>query len=251
MDLTLAIILIGLLGGLSLFLAIRLYSLDAKNKTIISDLTAANEREENGLLLCYMLQTVLEMYIILLREEQQRFAHLQKAYDDFADRVAEATQQRRVRRGLTAILSLIPGANLIGVLGDVLDVFGETIEVEDVVGDVADLPNLKDLEIEDDPTQLFVSSVVAKKLLDVSGEQHVLKDPKALDQSTLKNLVDDTIKRVAEWIGPITVPQRKKIAANFTARLEGLLNISISYEHSEETGTLPQTRNPSGSEQKE
>lgn len=246
MDLTLAIVLIGLLVGLSLFLAIRLSSLNRKNKTVTSNLTAANARNENALWLCYLLQGVLQVCITVLHEEQRRFDRLQKTYDDFAARVSEATDQQRVRRSVTAVLGLIPGANLIGVLGDVLDVFGEAIDVADVVEAASDTPGLKGLEAEDDDlTLLFVSVEAARSLLGISGEQQVLKDIETLDPDTLKNFMDEAIKRVAESMRPLTVPERKKVITRIAAKFG---EFGLEYERSEETDILPQTGNTSGSD---
>ena len=235
MDLTLAIILIGSLGGLSLFLAIKLFTLNSKNK--------------NALWSCYLLQVVLQIYITVLHEEQQRFDRLQRAYDDFANRVAEATERRRVRIGLTALLNLIPGANLIGILGDVLDVFGETIDAADVVGDAADSPELKDLEVvHDELKPLYVSPEKARDLLRVLGGGNVLKDPQALAPDTFEDFIGEVIKGVDELKRSVTVPQRKKIIIRIAAKFG---EFGIEFKHSKETVGAPQAGNPSDSREKE
>lgn len=288
MDLTLAIVLISLLAGLSLFLAIRLSSLNAKSKTFTSDLTAANERIEqlsddlkqsnaenerqsealdqatqrnaelsanlkqvaesnaNALWLCYLSQVALQMCITVIYDEQQRFDRLKEAYDEFTNRVSEATNERRIRRGITAVLGLIPGANLLAVLGDVLDVFGDAIDAVDVVEDAADVQEIGDLEPTDDNLMgLSVSPGTARHLLGVSAEPHLLRDLETLDQDSLRNYVARAIEHLSELMNSLTDAQRQqritRIAVNFG---------KFGIEYYRQTGPASQREEPSDSESK-
>ena len=175
-----------------------------------------------------------DIYCCPSNEERQRFDRLQNAYEDFANRVAEAAERRMARSGLKAVLSLIPGANLIGILGDLVDVFDDTIDVADAVGDAVDSPELKDLEIGvDDLTLLYVSPEKARNLLGVLGGWKVIADPKAFTPDAFEDFISEVIKRAHELTRDLTADQRKKIITRIAVKFGP--GFGVEYERSEET----------------
>ena len=219
-----------------------------ENENLVENLNRVIESNENALWLFYLSRIVFQVCITVLNEELQRFKHLQENYDDFADRVAAATRQRRVRRGVTALLGFIPGGNLLGLLGDFLDVVGDAVDVVDVVGDASDIPGLGDLEVDsEDPTLLNISAGSARNLLGISAEQHPLEDLDEVDSDLLNTLIKNAIKRFLERIKPPTPAERRERITHIIVNFE---EFGIKYYRSEDVGGRPRTGSSSDSRKK-
>lgn len=286
MDLTLAIILIGSLGGLSLFLAIRLSSLNSRSKIIASNLTAANDQieqlsnevtelraenqrlsaenedlvenvnrliknNENALWLLYLLQGALQMCIVVLHDERQQLNGLIEAYKNFVDESKRKRDQRLIRKGAFLVLNFIPGVSILSDLGDILSDLGDLGDIGDVTEIVTETNDseLKDLEVDsDDPMMLRISPGTARNFLEISTEQQGLGDIGELDPDLLNTLIKNAIKCLVEMTKSLAPTERRQRITHVAAKFG---EFGVEYERSEETVGAPQAGDSSDSRKKE
>ncbi|MDE0684275.1 MAG: hypothetical protein OXI63_15265 [Candidatus Poribacteria bacterium] len=208
------------------------------NERLSENLKEVVESNKNALWLICLSELSLHLCLAVIYDEQRRFNHLLEVYKELVAKVERATNRRRLRMGLKALLAFVPLGSLLDLLGDGLEMMAEAI---DDIGEVAEeVDNSVELEgsmeIEDDVIKLPASLSRAKDLLGLLSEQSEEPDVKELDLTRLRNSVNPLIQRIKEFIESLTGDQRQEVIARIIANFEefGIKD----YRYDETTKTL-------------
>ena len=208
------------------------------NERLSENLKEVVESNKNALRLICLSELSLHLCLAVIYDEQRRFNHLLEVYRELVARVERATNRRRLRMGMKALLAFVPLGSLLDLLGDGLEMVAEAI---DDIGEVAEEADnsveLADsMEIEGDVIKLPASLSRAKNLLGLLSEQSEEPDVKELDLTRLRNSVNPLVQRIEEFIESLTEDQRQEVIARIIANFEefGIKD----YRYDEVTKTL-------------
>lgn len=227
MDMTvIAVILTIVCAGLLVALAVLIFKIfpqkletqvaeHDKLKTQLEEVVKSND---NALRLVHLFELSLRITVVVLhnkhksttdlvaeyeksrreyKELYEEFDGTVKSYQEFREEVGRKVKHRLVRGGVGTALSLIPGAGLLQVAGDLIDLANFAADTAEDASDAMDVLETFGNKLLDDPTQVLLDAtsftinllILREYLLNrVNGDQTL--EPIQADESTINEIFE-------------------------------------------------------------
>lgn len=206
-----------------------------RNETLSRNLVDVSQSNENALWLLYVSEQSLKFCGAELYRERSRATNLEKVYREFCEEVRSKAKRRAVKKGATAILSIIPGLGVIGVFSDLDEAVSAAAEA---AGEIASgiseaIPEL--------PSGIWQEGSAIREGLEqnqVEINQLVFSDP--------ENFVTTVLERVNDVVEPIMKDERVKAIKNIVDLLttaNKLKNLGVQAYDFHRTLNLEQGKN--------